>query len=108
MRHLSAWRLYKFICITLGPEGCCGFAENTIHVVPGFPVVACDTVGLGDAVAAAFLYGYHRGWPIAKISRFAKALGALVASSMGATPAWSIGGCFAIMNLRRNHVLEDA
>ena len=92
------------ICVTLGPEGCCVFAGDAIHMVPGFSVDVCDTVGSGDAFAAAFLHGYHLGGPIADIARFANALGALVASRAGATPAWSIDECFALMNPSLNNV----
>ena len=76
--------------MTLGGAGCCVYEQDAIHVIPGFPVTVCDTVGSGDAFAAGFLHGYHRGWPIADTARFANALGALVASRAGATPDWSM------------------
>jgi fructokinase len=60
-----------------------------LHFYPGFPVAVADTVGAGDAFAAAFLHGLQLGWPIERITRFANALGALVASRPGATPAWT-------------------
>jgi len=78
------------ICITLGPAGCMIYDEGAFHHVPGFPVTVCDTVGSGDAFAAAFLHGYELGWPTASAARFANALGAIVASRAGATPSWSI------------------
>ena len=87
----------EVICVTLGPAGCCVYQQGTVYKAPGFPVDVCDTVGSGDAFAAAFLHGYHRGWPIAHAARFANALGAVVASRAGATPAWTIDECLAFM-----------
>jgi fructokinase len=52
-----------------------------------------DTVGAGDAFAAAFLHGYELQWPRARTAAFANALGALVASRAGATPAWTVDEC---------------
>ena len=87
----------RVVCVTLGGAGCCVYEQEAIHVIPGFPVTVCDTVGSGDAFAAGFLYGYHRGWPIADTARFANALGALVASRAGATPDWSIQECLELL-----------
>lgn len=87
------------ICVTLGPAGCFVLDRGTIHRIPGFPVKVCDTVGSGDAFAAAFLHGYHRNWPILDTACFANALGALVTSRSGATPDWTIEECFALASL---------
>ena len=48
------------ICVTLGDAGCCVYENQSAVMVPGFPVAVEDTVGAGDAFAAAFLHGYHR------------------------------------------------
>jgi fructokinase len=88
------------ICVTLGGAGCFVFAADQGYGCAGFPVTVQDTVGSGDAFAAAFLHGYQLGWPIAEIARFANALGALVASRAGATPPWTIEECVALMNKR--------
>jgi fructokinase len=87
----------EVICVTLGPAGCCVYAQNTAHFEAGYPVTVRDTVGSGDAFAAAFLHGYHRGRPLPEIARFANALGALVASRSGATPPWTTEECVALM-----------
>ena len=84
------------ICITLGPAGCMIYERGTFHRVPGFEVTVVDTVGAGDAFTAAFLHGYHRGWPVVRTARFANALGALVASRAGATPQWTLDEINAI------------
>src|SRR5438270_1426842 len=60
----------QVVCVTLGAAGCCVYEREAVHVVPGFPVTVCDTVGSGDAFAAGFLHGYHRDWPIADTARF--------------------------------------
>ncbi len=88
----------QVICVTLGASGCCVYERGAIHVIPAFPVTVCDTVGSGDAFAAGFLHGYHRGWPIADTARFANALGALVASRAGATPDWSMQECLKLLD----------
>jgi fructokinase len=85
------------ICVTLGGAGCLVYDHGEVHAVPGFSVTLCDTVGAGDAFAAGFLHGYHRGWPIVETARFANALGALVASRAGATPEWTIEECLALL-----------
>lgn len=78
------------MCVTLGPLGCLIYEQGTAHRVPGYKVTVCDTVGSGDAFAAAFLHGYDLGWPMLETAKFANALGALVASRAGATPAWTV------------------
>lgn len=84
------------ICVTLGPKGCFVYEDGSAYRIPGYFVAVHDTVGSGDAFSAAFLHGYHRGWPILQTARFANALGALVASRPGATPDWSIEECLAL------------
>lgn len=78
------------ICITLGASGCSIYANGAMHTVEGYPVSVHDTVGAGDAFAAAFLHGYQRNWPIERIARAANALGSIVAGRAGATPPWTV------------------
>jgi fructokinase len=87
----------EVICVTLGARGCLVCEQGMIHSAGGYAVTVRDTVGSGDAFAAAFLHGYHRGWPIEKAAAFANALGALVASRAGATPDWSMEECLKFM-----------
>jgi fructokinase len=86
----------EVICVTLGPAGCMIYDKGYIYRVAGYAVAVCDTVGSGDAFAAAFLHGYDRGWPISQTADFANALGALVASRAGATPDWTINEVLAM------------
>jgi fructokinase len=78
------------ICVTLGAEGCCVYSGEGFASYRGRQITVSDTVGAGDAFAAAFLHGYQLGWPIAKCAAIANSLGAFVASRRGATPAWTL------------------
>ena len=49
-----------------------------------------DTVGAGDAFAAAFMHGLDADWPLLDIATFANRVGALVASRHGAIPDWTL------------------
>ena len=60
---------------------------NRLHSVPGFPVAVEDTVGAGDAFSAAFLMVITVDGRSYSAARFANALGSIVASRAGATPA---------------------
>lgn len=84
------------ICVTLGSAGCCVYEKGLFYEVRGYPAAVQDSVGAGDAFAAAFLHGYHRGWPIVQTARFANALGSVVASRAGATPHWTMQECLEI------------
>lgn len=88
------------ICVTLGSAGCAIFAEGTLRTFPGFAVKVVDTVGAGDAFAAAFLHGLSQGWALHQNAAFANALGAIVASRAGATPEWKPEECLALMASR--------
>jgi len=89
-RHWSSTYNISTICVTLGSRGCAIFDHDTLRSFDGFKVKVVDTVGSGDAFAAAFLHGLNAGWPMEQNATFANALGALVASRHGATPDWSL------------------
>jgi len=78
------------VCVTLGAEGCAVWRDGEFFRAEGFPVCVADTIGAGDAFAAALLHGLMQQWPIAQIAHFANRVGALVASRTGAIPAWDI------------------
>jgi len=52
-----------------------------------FQVNVVDTTGAGDAFAAAFVYGWLRGWNLEKIASFSNAAGALTLTKLGARKA---------------------
>jgi fructokinase len=76
--------------ITRGADGCTVRIGDDVADCPGYAVKVVDTVGAGDAFAAAFLHGIGAGWSAAKTGGFANRLGALVASRAGATPEWTV------------------
>lgn len=80
----------EVICVTLGAEGCCVYAQGKMERFAGRHIRVADTVGAGDAFAAAFLHGYHQGWSMERCAALANTLGALVASRSGATPVWQV------------------
>jgi fructokinase len=80
----------KITCVTLGERGCCIYRDGVYTEVPGRKVEVADTIGAGDAFAAALLHGIDQGWDARRCGTFANAVGALVASRPGAIPEWSV------------------
>ena len=74
------------VCITRGDRGCLLVGPVEVVDDPGTPVRVADTVGAGDAFAAALIAARLRGWPLRSQASFANAVGALVASRPGAMP----------------------
>jgi fructokinase len=77
------------VAVTRGEQGSSVRIGADRAECPGYTVTVVDTVGAGDAFAAAFLHGLGLGWGAAKTGDFANRLGALVASRAGAVPEWS-------------------
>jgi len=75
---------WEAVCVTRGERGCAILKGDEYVEVSGVPVNVVDTVGAGDAFAAAFLHGLDQNWGAAKIGAFANRLGAEVASRAGA------------------------
>jgi fructokinase len=76
------------ICVTRGASGAALLLDGVLSEAPAPRVVVADTVGAGDAFAAALGYGVLRGWTVTEILSVATRLGALVASRPGAIPPW--------------------
>ena len=79
----------RSMAITRGERGCQVRIGDDRAECPGYTVKVADTVGAGDAFAAAFVHGLASGWSAARTGDFANRLGALVASRAGAVPKWS-------------------
>jgi fructokinase len=92
----AAYRL-KMICVTLGDKGCAIYSQGKLRAFPGFCIKVKDTVGAGDAFAAAFLHGLNLNHSMEQTAVFANALGALVASRAGATPEWTVEECLELI-----------
>ena len=81
---------WSAVCVTLGGKGCAMLAGGEYVEAGGHRVDVADTVGAGDAFAAAFMHGISSNWPAAQIAEFSNRVGALVASAHGAIPNWTI------------------
>ena len=78
---------WSAVCVTLGAKGCAMLAAGEYVEVAGHRVDVADTVGAGDAFAAAFMHGIAANRPTAEIAEFSNRVGALIASVHGAIPA---------------------
>ena len=76
----------KLICVTRGPGGSLLASPTEYHQHSGLRVTIRDTVGAGDAFAAALVHHYLRGAPLAVMNEAANTMGAWVASCSGAMP----------------------
>jgi len=88
-RDYSARFGWQAVCVTRGSEGCAILLGSEYLEVPGYRITVADTVGAGDAFAAALVHGLHSAWPAREVADFANRLGALVASRSGGVPAWT-------------------
>jgi len=81
---------WRAACVTLGERGCSVLTGAEFARAEGEKVEVADTVGAGDAFAAAFVYGLTQQWHAQRIATFANRVGALVASRAGAIPEWNL------------------
>jgi fructokinase len=80
---------WEAVCVTRGEAGCVLLVGSNYVEAEGYEVRVADTVGAGDAFAAAFVHGMGEGWPAQKVADFANRVGALVAGRPGGTPSWT-------------------
>jgi fructokinase len=76
------------VVVTRGGEGAVLLHEGEFYAHPGFRVEVADTVGSGDAFLAGLLFQLAQGTDPPDAITFASAMGALVASQSGPTPAY--------------------
>ncbi len=81
---------WEAVCVTRGADGCVLLRGDRFVVSRGYQVPVSDTIGAGDAFAAALAHGVVTGWAAEQIADFANRVGALVASRAGATPRWTM------------------
>ena len=62
-RNYAALYKWEGVCVTRGSLGCAVLMGGKYIEAAGYPVQVVDTVGAGDAFAAAFLHGLGSGWP---------------------------------------------
>jgi fructokinase len=77
---------WQAVCVTLGARGCAMLVGDNYVEAPGVAVAVADTVGAGDAFAAAFVHGLAAGWSAPKVAEFSNHIGGMVASVQGAIP----------------------
>ncbi len=87
------------VVVKLGAKGCLVKTASDRMMVRGFRIDAVDTTGAGDCFCAGFLAALRRGFDYRQAARFANAVGALSASSVGSvtglrsfeeTIAWTV------------------
>jgi fructokinase len=76
------------VCVTRGAAGAALLLDDGYRDAPAPQVDVVDTVGAGDAFAAALGYGLIRSWTASEILSVATRLGAFVAARPGALPDW--------------------
>jgi fructokinase len=81
---------WKALAVTRGGRGCVLQIGGDSAEAPGYRMKVADTVGAGDAFAAAFLHGLSQGWDARRTGDFANRVGAVVASRPGGVPIWSM------------------
>jgi fructokinase len=89
MQWLASRFDLQAVCVTCGADGALLWANNRLSRAPGVRVEVKDTIGSGDSFLAALLKGWLAGQEPGECLRFACATGALVATHLGATPAFS-------------------
>jgi fructokinase len=85
-RLLQAYDL-TLVCLTRGAHGSLLVTDAEAVAHPGYTVQVADTVGAGDAFAAAVAHHWLRSASLEAISDAANRLGAYVATQAGATPS---------------------
>jgi len=73
----------RIAIVTLGERGCVVCSEEGTHAYPTIPVDVVDTTGAGDAFHGAFMYGLLQDWDVARMARFASAVGAMNCRFLG-------------------------
>ena len=76
----------KLVCVTRGASGSLLVSSAGSDEHPGFRGYVADTVGAGDAFAAALVHHFLRGASLAVMNEAANRMGAWVVTQAGATP----------------------
>ena len=86
IEQLARERAQRLVCLTRGARGSLLYAGGQWADDPSRPVAVKDTVGAGDAFAAALALGVLAGKPLDAINRRANQVARYVCSCEGATP----------------------
>jgi fructokinase len=90
----------KLICVTRGACGSLLATTTEYHQHAGIRVTIRDTVGAGDAFAAALVHHYLRGATLGAMNEAANEMGAWVASCLGAMPEPDLAVLERVRNFR--------
>jgi 5-dehydro-2-deoxygluconokinase len=101
------------IVMKVGARGCHVLdgpipADLGLAPTPGFPVDVVNTVGAGDGFFAGFLSGWLRDEPLETCARIGNAVGALVVSRHGCSPAMPTAAELAEFLSRAEHPRRPA
>jgi fructokinase len=88
----AEWLLEEFptlqmVVVTRGARGSLLVTRDEWHVHPGFPIQVADTIGAGDAFAAAITHYLLRGADLPTLNEAGNRWGAWLASQSGAMPS---------------------
>jgi 5-dehydro-2-deoxygluconokinase len=70
-----------------GPKGVLAHDRHMAVEVPPVPVNVLNGLGAGDAFGGALCHGLLAGWDLERVTRFANAAGAIVASRLACSDA---------------------
>jgi len=73
----------EIVALKRGVEGSTVYTPDGTVEVPAYQVDEVDPTGAGDCYDAAFVVGLAEGWDLARVGRFANAVGALATTRMG-------------------------
>ncbi len=76
----------RAVALTRGPSGSVLYIDGRLSVEPAVSVEVVDTVGAGDAFAAALVAGLLEGHDLDRVNRHANRVASFVCSRAGATP----------------------
>lgn len=75
------------VAVKLGSRGAIARYRDEVARAEALPLAVKDTVGAGDSFDAGFVYGYLRGWPLARSLQLATVCGSLSVRAHGGTEA---------------------
>lgn len=77
----------KTVVATLGSRGALIVTKDVAKIIPGYKVVAVDTVAAGDSFNGALAVALTEGKTLEEAVRFSNAMGALTVQKAGAIPS---------------------
>ena len=81
----------KMVVVSLGKEGAIFIKKDSVYIGRGLEVVACSTVGAGDAMLGALVYGMEKNLPYIEVLRLMMATSAGAVMTRGTKPSeWEV------------------